>query len=125
MEKENKYYMEYLNHNHNWLKTITIEIYKFLIDREYITLLMQMYIQWIKDNGSTSSSVILIIPRLPHFDKPPLQKFQLYIQAQIMTQCFLCRNCKKTVFIQAIAGKEKGFLYFTHVKDPYWFAELK
>ena len=34
MEKETKHYVEYLNHNTNWLKTITIEIDKFLINRE-------------------------------------------------------------------------------------------
>ena len=34
MEKETKNYMEYLNHNPNWLKTITIEIYNFLINSE-------------------------------------------------------------------------------------------
>ena len=33
MEKETKNYMEYLNHDTNWLKMITIEIDKFLIYR--------------------------------------------------------------------------------------------
>ena len=32
MEKQTKYYVEYINHNLNWLKTITIEIEKLLID---------------------------------------------------------------------------------------------
>ena len=34
MEKETKNYVEYLNHDPNWLKTINIAIDKFLIDRE-------------------------------------------------------------------------------------------
>ena len=34
MEKETKHYVEYLNHDPNWLKTITIEIDKFLINCE-------------------------------------------------------------------------------------------
>ena len=34
MEKETKHYMEYLNHDLNWLKTITFEIDKFLINQE-------------------------------------------------------------------------------------------
>ena len=34
MEKETKHYVEYLNHDPNWLKTMTIEIDKFLINRE-------------------------------------------------------------------------------------------
>ena len=45
MEKETKYYMEYINHDPNWLKTITIGIDKFLIDCGYINLLMQSYMQ--------------------------------------------------------------------------------
>ena len=36
MKNETKHYVEYLNHDPNWLKTITTEIDKFLIDREYI-----------------------------------------------------------------------------------------
>ena len=38
MEKENKHYVESLNQNHNCLKTINIEIDKFLINHEYINL---------------------------------------------------------------------------------------
>ena len=53
MEKETKNHVKYLNHNPNWLKTITIEIDKFMIDIEYINLFMQMYMQCIKYNGST------------------------------------------------------------------------
>ena len=34
MEKETKHYVESLNHDSNWLKTINIKIDKFLIDRE-------------------------------------------------------------------------------------------
>ena len=55
MEKETKYYVEYLNHNPNWLKTITIEIDRFLINREYIDFFVKIYMKWSKDYGSTSS----------------------------------------------------------------------
>ena len=48
MEKETKHYVEYLNHDPNWLKNITIEIDKLLIDREYIDFFMQIYMQWSK-----------------------------------------------------------------------------
>ena len=92
MEKETKYYVEYINHDPNWLNTIIIEIDIFLIDREYINFFIQMYIQWRKDDGSTSSSQTLIIPRLPCFGKLDLSQFQLYIEAQTMTRCFVCRN---------------------------------
>ena len=34
MAKETQHYVEYLNNNPNWLKTITIEIAKFLKDHE-------------------------------------------------------------------------------------------
>ena len=66
-EKETKHYVEYLNHNPNWLNMITIEIDKLLIDPEYINFFMKMYMQWSKDDCSTSSSQKLIIPRLPRF----------------------------------------------------------
>ena len=45
MEKETKHYVEYLNHNPNWLETITIEVDKFLIKREYIDFFMQMHMK--------------------------------------------------------------------------------
>ena len=69
MEKKTKHYVESLNHNPNWLKTITIEIDKFLIVYEYIDLFMQMYMKRKKYNSSTSSFQKLIIPRLLRFEK--------------------------------------------------------
>ena len=62
MEKETKHYVEYLNNNTNWLKMVTIEIDKFLINREYINFFIIMYIQWRKDDSSTSYFLTLIIP---------------------------------------------------------------
>ena len=55
MENETKRYVESLNRDPIWLKNITIEIDEFLIDREYVEFFMQMYMQWIKENGSTLS----------------------------------------------------------------------
>ena len=55
IEKETKHCVQYLNHDPNLLKTITIEIDKLLINRQYIDFLVQMYMQWSKDNGYTSS----------------------------------------------------------------------
>ena len=55
MEKETKHYVKYINHDTNWLKTVTIEINEFLVNREYIDFIMQMYIKWSKNNCSTSS----------------------------------------------------------------------
>ena len=98
--------MESLNHNPNWLKTIIIEIDKFLIDCEYINFFMHMYMQRSKDNCSTSSSQTLIIPRLTSFEKMALSQFQLYIEAQTMTQFFVFHNFKNNIFIRAAAGKE-------------------
>ena len=69
MEKETKHYVEYLNHNSNWLKKIYIQIDKFLINREYIYFFMQIYMQWSKDYGYTSSFWTLIIPRMTRFEK--------------------------------------------------------
>ena len=53
MEKETKHYVESLNHDPNWLKKISIEIDKFLINSEYIDFFMQIYMQWSRENGST------------------------------------------------------------------------
>ena len=124
MEKETKHYVEYLNHDPNWLKMITIEIYKLIIDREYINFFIIMYMKWSKDNGHNSSFWTLTIPRLPRFEKLALSQFQLYIEAQAKTQCFVFRNFKKTILIRSAEGK-KRFLYSTHVKDPYLFAEAE
>ena len=49
----------------------------------------------------------MIIPRLPRFEKMALSKLQLYIEAQTMTQCFVCRNFKKTNLIRYTEGKDK------------------
>ena len=76
MEKETKHYLESLNHNPNWLKKISIEIDKLLINCEYVDFFVQMYMQWIEDDGSNSSFQKLIITRLPRFEKLALSKFK-------------------------------------------------
>ena len=55
MERKTKHYVESLNRDPNWLNIFFIEIDKFLINREYIDFFMNIYMQWIKDDGSTSS----------------------------------------------------------------------
>ena len=40
MEKKTKHYVEYLNHDPNWLKKNSIEINNFLINSEYIDFFM-------------------------------------------------------------------------------------
>ena len=91
--------MGYLNHDPNWSDTITIEIDKLLIDFEYINFFTKIYMQWSKDNGSTSYFRTLIIPCLLRFEKLSFSKFKLYIEAQTITQCFECRNFQKTIII--------------------------
>ena len=102
MEKETKHYVEYLNCYSKWLKKITIWIDNFLINREYIDFFMQMYMQWSKDDGSTSSFQKSIIPHLPRFEKLALY---LYIEIETMTQCFVCCNFQKTILIRSAEGK--------------------
>ena len=101
--------MESLNRDPNWLRTIIIEIDKFLINCEYINIFMQRYIQYIKDDGSSSSYQTLSIPSLPNFEKMAFSQFQLYIEAETMTQYFVCRNHKNTIVIWAASGKYKAF----------------
>ena len=48
MEYETKHYVESLNHDPNWVKKISIEIDKLLINREYIDFFMKIYMQWSK-----------------------------------------------------------------------------
>ena len=100
--------MEYLNHDTNWLMTITMEIDKSLIDREYINLFMQMYMQWRKDDGSTSSFQQLIITR----EKIALSQFKLYIENQTTIQCLVCCSCQKTTFIQSAKYKERIIVFY-------------
>ena len=91
--------MEYLNHNPSWLKKISIETDNLLINREYIDFFMQIYMKWIKDNGSTSSFQTLIITRLPRLEKLALSQFKVYIETEKMTQYFVCCNFQKTILI--------------------------
>ena len=113
--------MESLNHDTNWLKTITIEIDNFPIDREYINLFMQMYMQWIKDDGYTSSSWILIIPRLTCFDKLGFSQLQLYNEAQKMSQCFVCRYFKNNILMRGAVRKKKfKYMLSIHIGLRKW-----
>ena len=99
MEKETKNNVEYHNHDPNRLNTITIEIDKFLIDSEYNNFFMHMYIKWRKYYSYDPSYLKLIIPSLPSFYKLALSQFQLYIKAQTITQCFVCRNCQMIILV--------------------------
>ena len=123
MKKKTKHYMEYLNQDPNWLKKVSIEIDKFLINHEYIDFFMQMYMQLSKYNGSNSSLQTLIITCLPRFEKLDLSQFKVYIETETTTHCFVCCNSQKTILFWSAEGKD-CFLYFTHVKDPYWFAKV-
>ena len=89
VEEETKRYVLSLNHDPNWLKTITIEIDKLLINREYINFFIIIYMRCRKDDSSYSSSQTLILLRLPRFEKLALSQFQLYIEAQTMNQYFV------------------------------------
>ena len=54
MENEIRYYIDYLNHGNKWVRIITNDINKLLVDREYIDFFMQIYMQWSKEDGYTS-----------------------------------------------------------------------
>ena len=60
---------------------------------------MQIYMQWSSDNS---------IECLPHFDKMALS-LKVYIEVEKMTQCYVCDNCKMSIFIQPYNVKEGVF----------------
>ena len=76
MENEIRHYVESLNHNTQWVRIIMIDINKLLVDCEYIDFFMQIYMQWIKDSGYTSSNQKLIIECLPL----AFSQFKVYIE---------------------------------------------
>ena len=73
MEYEIRQYNDYLNHDPIWIRIITNDINKLLVNREYVELLMQIYLQWSSDNS---------IECLPHFEKMALSQFKVYIQVE-------------------------------------------
>ena len=75
---------------------------------------MQMYMQWSKDDGSTSSFQKLIIPRLPLFEELDLSQYKLYTETEKITQCFMCCNFQKAVIIRSAEGKE-SFVCILHM----------
>ena len=57
MENEIRHYVEYLNHDTQWVRRITNDINKLLVDREYIDFFMQIYMQchcYVCDNCQNS-----------------------------------------------------------------------
>ena len=92
MENEITHYIYSLNHDHQWVGRITNDINKLLVKREYIDFFMQIYMQWSSDNS---------IKCLPHFDKMTLSQFKVYIEVENITHCYVCNNCKMSIFIQS------------------------
>ena len=115
MENEIRHYIDSLNHNPQWVGIITNDVNKLLVNREYIDFFMQIYIQWSSDNS---------IECLPHFEKLALSQFNVYIEVEKMTHCYVCDRCKMSIFIQYSNVKEE-VLYIIDVKDTYWFTEVE
>ena len=114
MEKETKHYVEYINHDTNWFKTITIEIDKFPINREYVDFFMQIYIQWNKDDGllhlseNSSFHVCLLLRNwLCHNSSYILKR----------KQCFsvLCAVLFKRLFSFDLIKVNKSFFVLLHM----------
>ena len=79
MKKETKRYVKYINQDPKWLKKISIEIDKLIINSEYIDFFLQIYTQCRKYDGSTSSFQKLIVPRLPCLEKLALSQLKVHI----------------------------------------------
>ena len=82
MENQIIHYVESPNHDPQWVRRITININKLLVEREYIDFFMQIYMQWSKDNGYTSSNQKVIIEFLPRFQKLALSQFKVYLEVE-------------------------------------------
>ena len=115
MEFDIGQYIDSIKHDPFWLGRIMNDINKLIFNCEYIDFFIQIYIQCRSDKS---------IECLPHFEKMALSLFKLYIEVEKMTQCYVCDNCNMSIFIQYYNDKE-GFLYFTDVKNPYWFVKVE
>ena len=73
MEYDIRRYIDSLKHDPFWVGRITNDINKLLFNREYIDLLMQIYIQWSGDNSNEC---------LPHFEIMALSQFKVYIEVE-------------------------------------------
>ena len=107
MENEIRHYNDSLNHDPQWVRIVTNDINKLLVDSEYIDFFMQIYIQWSSDNNYTLSNQKWIIECLPHFEKLDLSQFKVYIEVETMNHCYVCDNCQISIFIQS-ANVEEG-----------------
>ena len=101
MKNEIRHYVESLNHDPQWVRIIRDDINKLLVNRGYIDFFIQIYMQWRKENGYTSSNQKLIIECLPNFEKLALSQFKVYIEVETMTHCYVCDNCQKSIFIRS------------------------
>ena len=61
MGNEIRHYFQSINHYPQWVRRITNDINKLLVNREYIDFFMQIYMQWSKDSDYTSYNQKLII----------------------------------------------------------------
>ena len=100
MEYEIRHCIDSLNHDPIWVRRITNDTNKSLVNREYIDFFMQIYMQWRSDNS---------IEGLRHSEKMALSQFKVYIEVENITHCYVCNNCKMSIFIQSSNVKEGLF----------------
>ena len=103
MEYDIRQYIDSLKHNPFWVGRNTNDSNKLLANCEYIDFFIKIYIQWSSDNS---------IECLPHFEKMDLSQFKVYIEVEKMTQCYVCNNCKMSIFIQSYSVKEGFFVFY-------------
>ena len=73
MEYDIRQYIDSLKQEPFWVGRITNDINKLLVNREYIDLFMQIYMQWSSDNS---------IECLPYFEKMDLSQFKVCIKVE-------------------------------------------
>ena len=102
-------YIKVLSHNSKWLSSVCEDINRLLMERDYIKFFIDMYMQWVGDDGSLSVSHKLDIQRLPRFESFAFSQFQVYLDSENSKQHFHCRNCKRVYFIQYTDSKANTF----------------
>ena len=107
-----RHYIEYLNHNPQWVRKIRNDVNKLLVDREYIDFFMQICMQWSSHNNYISSNQKNNLWMSATFLETVFVTIQGIYWSWKMTNCYVCDNCQMSIFIQSSNVKECFFVFY-------------